>query len=62
MVSVGNVARDTLAALEGKIAAARKSVGATYMSPLHVRHPAHGGEAEFRDGIVKLLGITPDDE
>lgn len=58
VVAVGNVAREVLATLDAKLAAARKSVGATHVSPLHVRHPAHGGEAEFREGLTRLLGIT----
>lgn len=62
VIAVGNVARDVLASLHARLAAARRSVGAAHGSPLHVRHPAHGGEAEFRAQLAALLDIAPDDE
>ncbi len=61
VVAVGNVARDVLTRFEGKLSAARKNVGASHAASLHVRHPAHGGEAEFREGLCKLLGVTLDE-
>ena len=61
VVGVGNVARDVLTRFEAKLSAARKNVGASHAASLHVRHPAHGGEAEFREGLCNLLGVTLDE-
>ncbi len=62
VIAVGQLARDTIDRFAGRLAAARRSVGAQHAAPLHVRHPVHGGEAEFRAGLARFLNLANDAE
>ncbi|MCC6572440.1 MAG: uracil-DNA glycosylase [Planctomycetes bacterium] len=59
-VSVGEIARDVLSQVSKRhgIPPADSGIWSQFRAAIHVRHPAHGGEKEFREGLARILGIT----